>query len=171
MPISREDVRRAAWWSVLAGANAGITYGASGVWHWFQPGERVLRDQLPMPHPWTEAVNLPGARDYGRLKAFLSRFEFGSLTPRQDLLVGGGETVRAADLPDDGTLLVYTPDSRPVTVDVDEFGGAVELRWYDPATGRSVAVDHDRSDSEVTVEAPPWDGDAVAVCDHGDPNG
>ncbi|MBC8932636.1 DUF4038 domain-containing protein, partial [Escherichia coli] len=36
--FSREDVRKAAWQSVLSGAIAGISYGAHGIWSWHEEG-------------------------------------------------------------------------------------------------------------------------------------
>jgi hypothetical protein len=40
--ITRFEVRRVSWQSVTAGAAAGITYGAHGVWPWFTPGDGQL---------------------------------------------------------------------------------------------------------------------------------
>jgi hypothetical protein len=158
LPISREDVRRAAWWSVLGGANAGITYGAPGLWHWFRFGEGLVRPEMPVPYELEEMVELPGADDYARMKSFLERFAFGALEPDQSLLGDHDETVRAARLPADDAVLVYTPTARALAVDLDGLD-ASRAAWFDPATGREVpaSVDGDR------VEAPPWRGDAVAV--------
>jgi hypothetical protein len=156
--ISREDVRRAAWWSVLGGANAGITYGAPGLWHWFRFGEGLVRPEMPVPYELEEMVELPGADDYARMKSFLERFAFGALEPDQSLLGDHDETVRAARLPADDAVLVYTPTARALAVDLDGLD-ASRAAWFDPATGREVpaSVDGDR------IEAPPWRGDAVAV--------
>jgi hypothetical protein len=163
LPISRADVRRAAWWSVLGGATAGVTYGASGVWHWFHPGERVYRDHLPMPRPWDEALAFPGADDYARLKAVLAGFSFESLRPRQEVLVDEPATVRAAELPADDALLVYAPEGGPVTLAADAVGSAPDLRWLDPATGREVAATVERGDDGGAVAGAPWRGDAVLL--------
>jgi hypothetical protein len=161
--VSRAATRRAAWWSVLGGANAGVTYGASGVWHWFHPGERVYRDHLPMPRPWDEAMTFPGADDYARLKAVLAAFRFGSLRPRQEVLVDEPPTVRAAELPADDALLVYAPEGGRVTLAPDAVGSGPDLRWLDPATGREVAATFERGDDGVAVAGAPWGGDAVLL--------
>jgi hypothetical protein len=162
VPVSREDVRRAAWWSVLAGANAGITYGASGTWHWFHPGERVLRDHLPMPRPWEEAAEFPGADDYARLKEFLTGYRFGALSPRQDLLVDEDAAVRAAEL--DGDAVVYAPEGGAVTVEPDVLGPEASPRWFDPATGREVPAQHEHTAEGARIAGAPWRGDAVLIC-------
>jgi hypothetical protein len=162
--ISREDARRAAWWSVLAGANAGVTYGAGGLWHWHRTGERITREHMPTPMPWDEAVELPGADDYTLLKSFLEDFEFGSLEPSQELLIEDDETVRAARLPEDGVALVYVPESRGVDVDPTAVEGPVSrVEWVDPATGRRIAAQTRGSDESLRIERPPWRGDAIAV--------
>lgn len=154
--ISREDARRAAWWSVLGGANVGITYGAPGLWHWYRPGEEIVRPFMPIPWELETMVELPGADDYARLKSFLSDFAFESLGPSQSLLRGHEETVRAARLPEDGVVLVYTPDAQSLDVAINE---PDHISWFDPATGREVPTSFD----DGSVARPPWQGDAVAV--------
>ena len=154
--ISREDARRAAWWSVLGGANVGITYGAPGLWHWYRPGEVIVRPSMPIPYDLETMADLPGADDYARLKSFLSAFSFETLEPSQSLLRGHEETVRAARLPDDGVTLVYTPESQSLDVDVAD---PAHVSWFDPATGRQIPTSLD----EGTIVRPPWKGDAVAV--------
>jgi len=154
--ISRADARRAAWWSVLGGANVGITYGAPGLWHWYRPGEEVVRPFMPLPWELETMVELPGADDYARLKSFLSSVSFETLEPSQSLLRGHEETVRAARLPDDGIALAYTPESQSLAVDIAD---PDHVSWFDPATGRQVPTSFD----EGVVAEPPWKGDAVAV--------
>ncbi len=156
--VSRENARRAAWWSLLAGGNAGITYGASGMWHWFHQGERVFRTALPEPHPWEKALELPAADDYGSIKSFFSRFDFGSLEPRQDVLSSGEETVRVAEFPNDDVLIAYTPDRRSLTF--DENVSLASAAWLDPASGRRHAATTDGR----TVAPAPWTGDALLMC-------
>lgn len=154
--ISRADARRAAWWSILAGANVGITYGAPGLWHWYRPGEEIVRPFMPVPYELETMVELPGADDYARLKSFLSSFSFETLQPSQSVLRGHEENVRAARLPDDGVCLVYTPESEPLDVDISS---PSSVSWFDPATGRQTPA----AIEEGTISQPPWHGDAVAM--------
>ena len=168
--ISRETVRRAAWWSVLSGANAGITYGAHGIWHWHRQGEHVSHaEDRAMPRPWTEALEFPGADDYAFLAEFLSSFSFETLEPRQEAAPDADETVRVAELPEDGRLLAYTPDARSVAVDASALTVDVEeFTWVDPATGREVEAESEiETEADVgesiTVEPPFWNGDALLV--------
>lgn len=156
--ISREDVRQAAWWSVLSGANAGITYGAPGLWHWFRPGENIVRDDMPIPYELHEMVELPGADDYAFLKSFFEQFQFGELVPAQSLLNDHDESIRAARLPADGVSLIYSPETQPLDVDFDQLDPD-NIAWLDPATGREVPGEVDYGQ----IMPPPWQGDALAI--------
>lgn len=101
------------------------------------------------PDTWEEALDYPGARDYARLRTFLTQFDFGALEPRQDLLVGDDPSVRAADLPTDGVRLVYTPRSDPVAL-VEGSLTDREAVWRHPATGEEVPADvEDHGDGPV----------------------
>ncbi|MBB3128444.1 hypothetical protein FHS19_003098 [Paenibacillus rhizosphaerae] len=52
-------VRRAMWSSLLAGAKAGFTYGAHGMWSWHREDERFLNgESLP---GWETAMRFEGA--------------------------------------------------------------------------------------------------------------
>lgn len=163
--VSREAVRRAGWWSVLGGASAGLTYGAHGIWHWHRQGEHVPHaEDRAMPEPWCEAISYPGADDYAFLKAIVKRFEFGSLEPRQEALVGAPESVRAAEFPQDDSLLAYAPEAKTLEVDTAAVGfQPAEFLWLDPKTGRRQSARSDGTDV-VTISPPDWDGDALLWC-------
>jgi hypothetical protein len=163
--ISREAVRRAAWWSVLSGANAGITYGAHGLWNWYRSGERPARAVMPVPYDLDESVTFPGADDYARLKAYLSDFSFESLEPFQTALDDDDCRVRAARLSDDGVLLVYTPVRQSITLDMTALTQEpAEIAWFDPATGLRVTGETESNCERTRVEPAPWKGDAVVEC-------
>jgi hypothetical protein len=165
--VSRAATRRAAWWSVLGGANAGLTYGAHGIWHWHREGDHVPHaEDRGMPEPWDRALSYPGADDYALLKSFVTRFEVGSLEPAQDVVPEASGDVRAAVLPADGCVLAYTPDARPLDVDSSSVPFEIDsVTWVNPGTGGRVPADLlDEAGPEVTVAAPPWEGDAVLWC-------
>ena len=62
--FSEEEVLDACRRSILAGADAGITYGANGLWNWKRPedgpGNRLVRLDTPCPL-WRDALRFPGA--------------------------------------------------------------------------------------------------------------
>ena len=49
-----EDIRKAAWSSILSGACAGVTYGAHGIWNWQKinkPANPILGEGFDSPFP------------------------------------------------------------------------------------------------------------------------
>ena len=107
---SQLDVRRAAWESVLSGAAAGITYGAAGIYSWHRDSSGFMEDLgegFDTPQSWSNALNFPGAEDYGRLKRILEVFEIENIVPYQRLLESDKEGVRVGR--SENYLLVYMP--------------------------------------------------------------
>ncbi len=121
---TRDDVRRASWTSVLAGASAGIGYGAHGTWMWATSSGRFEAEAASLaPFPWPECVALPGALDISLLAALMARHRLFRLEPAQDLLVDdrGGAIRTAAS--SDGTLVVcYLPFAVTIELAVDADG-------------------------------------------------
>jgi len=73
--FSPHDVRTAAWSSVLAGANAGITYGAHGIWSWHHTGASfgiVAGEGFDVPFDWHDALHFRGANDLAFLKQIMA---------------------------------------------------------------------------------------------------
>ncbi|WP_459194609.1 apiosidase-like domain-containing protein [Halosimplex sp. J119] len=161
--FDRETVRAAGWLSVLAGANAGLTYGALGVWPWHRTGDTFGSAGLwGDPKPWDEAMKLPSADDYARLAAFVGERRVESLSPRPDLLAESATGEAAAVTPD--AVLVYLRDGRAVTL--RDAPPVTAWEWRDPATGETTGAEaSDTDDLEIT--APPFDGDAVLVGNRG----
>lgn len=66
-----DDVYDACRRSILAGANAGITYGANGLWNWKREegvAEGVIKDMYGDTATWREAMHFPGAGRIAGLK-------------------------------------------------------------------------------------------------------
>lgn len=160
--IGRETVRAAGWVSVLGGGNAGLTYGALGVWNWHREGDEFPpADHWGDPPGWEAALSLPSARDYGRLRRLLSTYEVVDLDPRPGLLADDRPGEAAAVLPD--AVLVYLREGRAVTL---RDPPAADHEWVDPATGRRADAAVSAADAgagTVAVAAPPFGGDALLV--------
>lgn len=107
--FDRVDVRKAAWQSVLSGANAGITYGAHGLWSWHTRdsvyGTTMGEGFLP-PYQWDEALYFPGADDYAWLKNFITHHHLWYLEPYTGLC-NTPEPIRAARQKD--AIFIYVP--------------------------------------------------------------
>jgi hypothetical protein len=163
--VTRKLARQGAWISLLAGANAGVTYGGHGLWQWHRRGEEnVQAARKGQPDPWDEALSLPGAADYARIRDFLKQFDYGALEPRQDLLAGGeangedGHLACAAELPADDAILVYLP--RPGGVELaDEVPAGRAAVWRHPGTLERV----DTAVEGTSVAEPPFLDDALLV--------
>ncbi|MEM8733384.1 MAG: DUF4038 domain-containing protein [Planctomycetota bacterium] len=91
-----DEVRRAAWWSVLSGT-FGHTYGAHPIWQmWGAP--ETAKPQVPLPKlsptrmDWDEALALPGAGQMQYLRRFMESLgDFTSLRPRDEFLINRDE--------------------------------------------------------------------------------
>ena len=162
--FDRAAVRRAAWCSVLAGGDAGITYGALGIWPWHREREHFWAAYgWGEPKPWYEALELPGADDYATMKTFLSQFPHEPLVPKQDVLVGHDDSVRAATTAN-GKLLVYAPVSQQLRLNTEAIdGGLYDCQWVEPTTLQREYAAVDASATPVIIGAPTWNKDGVFV--------
>ena len=75
---------RAMFWLCMVSGAAGHTYGANGIWQC----NRKEQPHGTSPHggtygtiPWDEAMNLPGSRQIGQAKAFITSLPWSALSP------------------------------------------------------------------------------------------
>ena len=69
--FSAEDVIDVCRRSILAGARAGITYGANGLWNWCREGgqaDGLAVGMYAQPVTWRDAMCFPGAASIAQLK-------------------------------------------------------------------------------------------------------
>jgi hypothetical protein len=137
--IEPAAVRRAAYYSLLSGATAGVTYGAHGIWFWSR------KPEVPLDHPstgvalpWRECLRYEGAAQMKILRDLFDRFAWWKLRPDRALLA---EDADAADFSDhvmasratDGSFAVlYTPTARTLRLNTAGFRRAV---WLNPRDG------------------------------------
>jgi hypothetical protein len=131
-----DDVRQAAWWSVMAGA-CGHTYGNNNIWQMWQPGRAPIINAWI---PWHQALDHPGAAQMGHLRRLFESRPFTTLRPDPSFIVGGpsggGAKVRALRATDGAFAFVYSPRGETFTVDMERIRGArVKEIWYDPRYG------------------------------------
>ncbi|AGN00108.1 beta-glucosidase [Salinarchaeum sp. Harcht-Bsk1] len=158
--LERETVRAAGWLSVLAGANAGVTYGAHGVWPWHRASDTFESAELwGEPKPWDEALSLASGDDYARIADVLSARAAESLSPRPDLLADADETEAAAVTPD--AVLVYLGEGR--AIELQDAPPLDAVSWYDPATGETADAATTNAAGDLEVATPPFGGDAVLL--------
>ena len=105
--FNARDVRFAVWRSVLSGANAGVSYGAHGLWQTYESGEPFNNANFSsMPYAWRTALQFDGAWDVGYLKWLFEQYGMERLTPSSDyearsdcLCMGASDTLIVIYLP------------------------------------------------------------------------
>lgn len=116
------DVRKAAWQSVLSGANAGITYGAAGIYSWHVQGmdAQLTSEGFDQPNSWQQAVLYSGAWDYGFLKELAQQVHLEDFQPYLGLHAKSKE-ICAASNADHSKILIYLPYSTSISIDLPTF--------------------------------------------------
>lgn len=110
------ETRRAAWQSILAGASAGITYGAAGIYSWHTYGKEFVNEVgegFDSPNPWHLAIHYPGAWDYSDIKGIFNDYNIIELSSAQNLLMNQTNDIRVA-LTNNKLVLVYVPENTKI---------------------------------------------------------
>lgn len=158
-----EDTRKAAWSSLLSGACAGVAYGAHGIWNWnkvHKPQNPVLGEGFDAPFLWQDAIQLPGAWDYGWIRQFLESQKLLPLTPANELLVNETAEIRMAQAPGSRYLL-YVPRSTKICIQTELAGysaRAVELEQK-----RYAVLDCTVGGGRTEIEMHPFAKDAILI--------
>jgi hypothetical protein len=136
------DVRRAAYWALLAGAH-GHTYGCHDIWQMYEPGKR--KPVAAARTSWKDALHLPGASQMRYAKQLMLSRPMLLRIPDQSLIAGdpgkGLEHVRAARAADGSYAFIYLPVTKTVKVNLDALSGKnVRAWWYNPRNGQAQRI-------------------------------
>lgn len=156
-----EALRKAAWHSLLSGACAGVTYGAHGIWNWQKINKKknsILGEGFDASFPWEEAIQFPGAWDYGWIRHFLEAGKIEELIPSNELLVNNTEEIRMAVTPD-GRYLIYVPYSTRVVIGKELPGCQVQA--VDLETKRCAWIEYHTREGQTVIEMHPFNNDAL----------
>jgi hypothetical protein len=157
------DVRCSIWQSLLAGANAGIAYGAHGIWCWHENGAPPYPGVKfgGTPFSWTDALDLPGAWDVGFARWVFETYGLANVRSAPVVAEPATPEIRAAVSPDGSQLAAYLPYNFPVTL------------TYDLRAHEVIAIDlsnrniiHPRvaiSGGTTTIDATPAPSDVLVV--------
>lgn len=164
------DVRKAVWQSLLAGAAAGVTYGAHGLWGWHAPGKGFPSVPFSgLPYDWHTALRFPGAWDAAFARWVFETYRLFGLQPLAEP-AGGNPEIRAAATPDGGRLAVYLPYPLGLELRLDLSGyeclllDLPERRILRPRIAES-GVGAEKSSR---MELPPFNGDGLLIGHRGD---
>ena len=128
------DVRRYAWWSVLAGA-CGFTYGHNAIMQFWNT--RAKAGSYNCWETWQEAIHHPGSDSVGHLARLMRSLDFSAGRPAQELLASeeGSRYDRISVFRGPDYLVVYDYTGRPFTLAAGALDGPAEAWWMNPLTG------------------------------------
>jgi hypothetical protein len=128
------DVRRYAWWAVLAGA-FGHTYGENNVMQMFVPGK--YKPSFEADQRWDRAIDAPGANQMRHLRALFESRPMLERVPAQFLIADNGiryDHVLASR--GRSYAVAYAYSGRPFTIRLGAVSGRqVKVHWYSPRDG------------------------------------
>lgn len=156
------DIRRAAWSSLLSGACAGVTYGAHGIWNWNKincPINPILGEGFDKPFTWQEAIEFPGAWDYGFIKYLLQEYKAEILCPMNHLLGNQTDKIRVAMTED--KYFIYAKYNTNIKLQMDLKG--YQATAIDLQTRRIAKLDIQCNLEESIIEMHPFYQDALVL--------
>ncbi|MBK5293105.1 MAG: DUF4038 domain-containing protein [Acidobacteriia bacterium] len=140
--INADAVRLAAYYSLLNGTPAGLTYGAHGIWWWGRKPEAPLdHANTGIALPWQQYLNYPGAQHMKILRDIFDTFSWWTLQPDRTLLAAEPATPdyvsypMPAWSPAEKFALLYLHGGAPAVLNLSRFGPNSKASWIDPRTG------------------------------------
>ena len=133
------DVRRYAWWAVMAGA-FGHTYGENSVMQMLRPGRD--KPSFAADRRWSEVLEAPGAGQMHHLRRLIESRPMLERVPDQSLILDNGVRYdRILASRGAGYAFAYSYTGRPFSMRLGAIAGTrVTASWYSPRDGRSVAI-------------------------------
>jgi len=162
-PHTAYNVRRAAYWSLLAAPIAGLTYGAHGIWSWQTiPGIPLNHQGTGEARPWHEAMRFPGSMNMRHLADFFQSIAWWRLGPAPGLLVE-----QPGDKDPAAFISAAQSDTGDIRVLYLPLGGEIKLRhdlplkpiqsfWVDPRTGKRKSADAASAHSYRAPDQQDW---------------
>jgi hypothetical protein len=146
-PPTGAQIRWQAWASLLNGA-AGHTYGATGVWSFYNPDVDTSPPLSWDATTWYEGLAAPGSSDLQHVRGFFSGLEWWSLVPNRDWVTIDGATPQydyrnnrqdphLASSPDRNYFVVYIPDgNQNKTIAITNLASQnYRGQWFNPRSG------------------------------------
>lgn len=158
--FSRADIRKATWRSVMAGASAGVGYGAHGVWQWHRESGDFnnMGTWLP-PFSWFYALSLPGAEDVGFAARLIQQYGLVGAAPRRDLVALGTDELSVAQCQD--VIAAYSPYAQSFSLACETPPAGIFAYDLDSKLPLSVAAEWEGGHLRITQ--PEISSDFVAI--------
>lgn len=131
-----EDVRRYAYWSVLAGS-FGHTYGHNSTMQMLRPGYLA---SFGAKKSWWDALHDPGCLQMKYLKKLMLAFPFTERIPDQSIIAdtNGKQYERVIATRGNDYILVYNYTNRLTKIDMTKISGTKKKAWwYSPLDGHT----------------------------------
>ncbi len=162
--ISPHQVRKAAYWSLLAGS-FGHVYGHVEIFQ-FARAMEGQPDTWGANNPWTDSMDAPGIKQIALLTELMRSVPWHRFQPKQNLVASdnpaGPAHIRAAAMDDGSIAWIYFPENQEATIDLSQLQGSFGARWFDPATGEIQEIDNFEAISSVEF-VPPFAEDALLM--------
>lgn len=129
------DVRRYAYWSVLAGA-CGHTYGDNAIMQFFVK-ERDKKGAFGVRQDWQDAMHNPGGSQMRHLKQLMEKVNF-QKGKAADYLVLYGQDERYCHISVFATeedIIAYIYEPHTFTISLSNHKGELSAYWFDPENG------------------------------------
>jgi hypothetical protein len=128
------DVRRYAYWAVLAGA-CGHTYGHNAIMQFYK--RQYGSGSYGVKSEWKDALHDPGSGQMGHLASLMNSVDFSRGRAAGELVRNNGEGYkRVSAFMGEDFILVYTYSGENFTLDLDKSKWKrAEGLWFDPAAG------------------------------------
>jgi hypothetical protein len=137
---SAADVRRYAYWSVLAGG-AGFTYGENAVMQFNTMGNKGAN--YGVSKNWTETIHAEGAEQMKYLKQLVLSKSYFSRRPAQEIIADNTQDKYGYVVAAKGTnyAMAYTYTGRNFSVNLSKLSFKVRAAaWFDPKNGHAEAA-------------------------------
>jgi hypothetical protein len=152
-------VRRAAYWSMLVHAPAGVSYGNNEIWCWnLATADAENHGNLRQIRPWRDGLETEGLADMTRLRAFFESGPWPRLRPAPKLVVDQpgtedpGKFVALAQTDDGAWTVAYLPTGGSVTLNLKL--ADMQAEWVNPRDGARRPVEPVSPDAPATLSAP-----------------
>ena len=157
-----QDVRKAAYWSVFAGA-AGHVYGSTTVWQFSSPDWQIRRYEAPTRGWWNEikdglpkGKDLPGASDMQHLKDLMLSRPYFNRIPELSLIEQSGpgkDHVQSTMDREGNYAFIYFPMGTITRlVYANKLSGeTINAWWYSPRDGKVYDQEGKVSDTPFMV--------------------